>query len=378
MESQQPPQRIVIIRPSALGDVCRTVPVLASLRRAWPDATIDWVVQEEYAAAIETHPFLNEVIRFPRARLAKWWRSAGGLKDALRWLGALRARKYDLVLDCQGLGRSGLMSFATRAPRRVGLRTARELAWLGYTVRAPRHPTAPMPGHTVDQMLLLIEELGVAIVRDMRLYVSEAHLRWWDHHRAELNVPSAPYAVIAPTSRWLSKRWPIERFAQLTEPLAKRGFGRAIVIGSPTELAQVHSLVSNAPTFITNLVGRTNIGQTMAVIAGADLVIANDSAPLHMAVGFDRPLVGLFGPTDPAANGPYQREECVVRGYHAAKSERINFKNPKLGDSLMRFISTAAVIQKIDDVMNRADHEKRERAKPQAAGASLAAERVAT
>lgn len=366
------PKHILIIRPSALGDVCRTVPVLSSVRRAWPRAGIDWIVQDEFTAALAAHPAVSDLIGFPRSRLAGWWKSGRALRDTWRWFGDLRRRNYDLVLDCQGLGRSGLMAFATRAPQRVGLRSAREFAWLGYNVRLPRQRATPLPVHTVDQMLLLVQELGIEVVRDMRLYVADDHQQWWKAQREELDLRDEPYAVIAPTSRWPSKRWPIERFAQLMEPLAKRGFGRVIVIGSPTELAQVHSLVANAPPFIVNLVGKTNIGQTMAVIAGAGLVIANDSAPLHMAVGFDRPLVGLFGPTDPAIVGPYQRADCVVRGYHPSPGETINFKSAKLGDSLMRFISTAAVIQKIDEVMSRADSGPRTHAKPQAA------ERVAT
>jgi ADP-heptose:LPS heptosyltransferase len=89
----------------------------------------------------------------------------------------------------------------------------------------------------------------------------------------------------------------------------------------------------------------------MAIIGEARIVIANDSAPLHIAVGFDRPCIGLFGPTDPAAVGPSRREDSVIRGYNAVGRPRINYKAAKLGDSLMRFISTTAVIQKIDGVL---------------------------
>ena len=348
------PQRVLLIRPSALGDVCRSVAVLASLRDAYPQATIDWVVQEEFAPAVAAHPALNQVIGFPRSRLARWWKDPRALAEAVRWFGNLRRRKYDLAIDCQGLGRSGLMCFATGAPIRAGLRSAREFGWLGYNLRLPRDRSTPLPVHTVDQMLLVIKEFGITPLRDLRLYAGEQDRAWWQSQRAAWREPQSPYAVIAPTSRWLSKRWPIERFAQLIEPLAARGFGCVCVIGSPGEAEQVQPLFapsvssSVAPGFLVNLVGQTTIGQTMAVIAQAGLVIANDSAPLHMGVGFDRPCVGLFGPTDPAAVGPYQRDDAVVRGYHASPGETINFKDPKLGDSLMRFISTVAVVQGID------------------------------
>jgi len=155
MNATDPPQprRILLVRPSALGDVCRTVPVLASLRQAFPDAGIDWVVQDTFVDAVRAHPAVDEVIPFPRRRLAGWWRSPRVAREAVRWFADLRRRRYDVVYDLQGLGRSGLMAFASGAPRRVGFRSAREFAWLGYTARhAPPHAE-----HVVDQMLELLE-----------------------------------------------------------------------------------------------------------------------------------------------------------------------------------------------------------------------------
>ncbi len=348
---QQVPQRILLIRPSALGDVCRTVGVLASLRQAFPNAAIDWIVQDDFAPAVQAHPAVDEIIGFPRSHFTKLGKGPGSLLAMLGWLRSLRKKHYDLVLDCQGLARSGMMTFVTGAKTRIGQRSAREFAWLAYNQRAPKDKSTLLPPHTVDQMFLLIEHLGIPVIRDMRLFVEQTHASWWDQQRENLGIASGPYAVLAPTSRWLSKRWPIDRFAQLIEPLLQRGFTGVVVIGSPSEASQVQPLFSGhdggrAP--LINLVGKTGIGQTMAVLAGAGIIIANDSAPLHIAVGFDRPCVGLFGPTEPAIVGPYQRNDAVVRGYHPGPGEKIHFKDAKLGDSLMRFISTATVIQAID------------------------------
>ena len=155
------------MRPSALGDVCRTVPVLASLRKWKPDARIDWVVNEAYSGAVQAHPALDEVVAFPRGRFDSWWWNPSVAMQVRRWLGELRHRNYDLVIDCQSLGRSGAIAWATRASRRVGFAGAREFAWLGYNVKHP------LPGlHTVDQMLSLLEAEGIEPVRDMTLYVA--------------------------------------------------------------------------------------------------------------------------------------------------------------------------------------------------------------
>src|SRR5690349_12966590 len=140
-------QRILIVRPSALGDVCRTVPVLASLRRAFPKAAIDWVVQEEFIPAVAAHPAVSELISFPRSRFAHWWRSPGCWPEIWRWFRSIRRRKYDLVVDCQGLGRSGLITFESKARHRVGLRSAREMAWLAYNHRVAS--SGPATLHTV-------------------------------------------------------------------------------------------------------------------------------------------------------------------------------------------------------------------------------------
>jgi heptosyltransferase-1 len=358
MADFRPPRRILIVRPSALGDVCRTVPVLASLRRAYPQARIDWVVRDTFAAAIAAHPALNEAIPFPRSRFARWWRNPAALGEMLRWFWDLRRRHYELVLDCQGLGRSGLISFLAGARRRVGYRQARELAWLGYNVRHPAHPER----HTVEQMLSLLREEGIEPVHDMRLYVAPADRDWWAHRQRQLGLAGLRYAVLAPTARWPSKRWPIQRWRQLARPLLDRGHQRLVVVGGPDESRQVEGLVdpaSEAASAIIDLVGRTTIGQTMALIAEADLVIANDSAPLHVAVGFDRPCVALFGPTDPALVGPYRRPEAVVRKYEPRPGETINYRDGKRGDELMRLIGVEDVLERVDAVLAGSDGGRR-------------------
>ena len=373
MATRPQPQRILIVRPSALGDVCRTVPVLASLRLAYPQARIDWLVQDDFVPAISAHPALGRVIGFPRAAFGRWWRSPPQAVAVIRWAAALRRGRYDLVLDCQGLGRSGLFTWLTGARRRVGHRGAREFAWLGYNVRYPR-PASP---HTVDHMLSLLAGERVEPVRDMRLYVAEEDKSWWSDRRNELGIADDSYAVLAPTARWLSKRWPIERWRTLIQPLFERGFEKIIVTGSPGEIEQVRGIetsdMDGPQQALVNMVGQTSIGRTMALIADAGLVIANDSAPLHMAVGFDRPLVALFGPTEPAGVGPYQRDESVVRRFEPAPGHVVNFKDSRLGDSLMRLITIEDVLIKVDEELARTEaaNEKNDRSagtSPQAAG----------
>jgi len=300
------PQRILLIRPSALGDVCRTVPVLVSLRRRYPDAEIHWLVRAEFADAIRAHPDLTAVVPFDRRGMKlrtffgrSGWRALRGLVDTIR------DAKYDLVLDCQGLARSGFFAWVSRAPHRIGYANAEELANLGYTHRVD----APRTWHTVDRMLTLVGALGVTPERDMRLYTPE-------ECRAEIprELEGARYAVVAPSSRWPGKRWPSDRFARVADALLTDGALDAVaVVASESERDQCGPVLSRTGGGIVDLVGKTTVGGLMAVIERSALVVANDSAALHMAVGFNRPMVGIFGPTRVELVGPYARERDVVQ-----------------------------------------------------------------
>lgn len=338
------PSRILLIRPSALGDVCRSVPVLASLRARFPAARIDWLVRDSFVGAVADHPALSAVIPFERKRIAigRLWRRDG--RAALAgFLRELARAGYDHVYDCQGLGRSGFFAWATGSTRRVGFRDARELGWLGLTDRID----VPRGMHTVDRMLALIEGAGVPAVRDMRLYTSPR-----DRSSLDPRLAGHRYAVIAPTSAWAGKRWPADRFASVArELLARDGDLRIAVVGGPGERDQCGALVDAAreDPRVIDLVGATSVGGLMAVIERSALVVANDSAAVHMAVGFDRPLVALYGPTRVDLVGPYRREADVIQA--AAPHGGNEHKDDAAGRAAMERISadrvSAACIERL-------------------------------
>ena len=161
--------RILIIRPSALGDVCRTVPILSALRRAAPDAAIHWLVQDSFAQAIEAHPDLDGIIAFPRSRLRGLLRRPQAWGEAFEFFRSIHQARFDLVIDCQGLARSGLMSLCSGAPRRIADRAARELGWLGANQRVD----VPSGVHEVDRMLALVAAAGGEADGDETLHVSD-------------------------------------------------------------------------------------------------------------------------------------------------------------------------------------------------------------
>jgi len=312
------PERILIIRPSALGDVCRSVCVLAALKDRFPNAQIDWLVQSGFEQAILHHPALNNAILFDRKAFGKQCKK-GKFGPVLKWLRQLKATKYDMVLDAQGLARSGFFCWKTRAPVRVGYRDAQENAWIFLNKRVE----APRSLHTVDRMLKLPQAVGADISKpDLRLYAGDDELS-----QVIIEYPER-YAVIAPTSRWAGKCWSIERFTELTQRLiARPEIDRIIVVGGPGErlsCAPLLELAEDHP-YITDRVGSTSISQLMAIISRAQLVVANDSAAIHMAVGFDRQLVALLGPTEPSLVGPYKHDHDVIR--HTNPKDDFHFRD---------------------------------------------------
>lgn len=324
------PRKILLIRPSALGDVCRTVPVVAALRARYPGARIEWMVQRGFEDAVRHHPAVNAVVPFDRRALGKQI-LRGHLGETRAFLRALRDAGYDMVLDAQGLARSAVFMGSTRAGVRIGYRQAQEGAWLA----ANRRVDAPRGLHTVDRMLRLAAAAGADVsTPDMHLYADPHALS-----QVILEYPE-PYAVIAPTSRWASKRWPDERFAQVArELLARRRVERVIVVGAPGERGQCPAclaLASDHP-LVTDRVGSTSVAMLMALIARASLVIANDSAAVHMAVGFARPTVALYGPTDTNRVGPYRLDSCVIQ--HRRPEDPIDHKNDAYAELMARITS---------------------------------------
>lgn len=327
MPPDKPPQHVLMIRPSALGDVSRTVPVLASLHRAWPEARIDWLVRDDFADAIAHHPALHAVIPFARRRLRAWWYHPKVTAELLGFLKGLKDHHYDAVYDLQGLGRSGLFSWATRSIHRVGPANARELATLGYNRPVKIDPSLT---HTVDRMLAVLEADGIEPVRDMRLYVGPEDRRWAGRYLGSHGLDEAPYAVIAPTAKWLCKCWPAERFAELADGLTEHGIGDGIVVGAPNERDQAAPVIQHAKQItLHDRIGKTSIGQFMALVERASIVLCNDSAAAHLAVGLGRRMVCLIGPTDPARVGPYRYDISVarpdgvdVRRYRAAPKDQ--------------------------------------------------------
>jgi lipopolysaccharide heptosyltransferase I len=289
----QLPQRILIVKPSAIGDVVHTLPVLNLLRKRFSAAHIAWLVTPACSGILDGHPQLNEIILFDRH---------GGVAAIREVCRKLRAGKFDLVLDLQGLLRSGIFTFATRAPVRVGFANAREMAPAFYNRRIE---VLNAEVHAMDRYLAMAEAIGCECGPVEYVWPTDDA----DRFAVKTMVGDRCYAVLLPGTNWATKRWPAEKFAALVEPLKNRFGLDTVIAGRGQDTAAMAALAGGA----INLTDKTTLRQLVALLENAAVVIANDSGPMHIAAALGRPLVTLFGPTNPVRTGPYQRQDTVVR-----------------------------------------------------------------
>jgi lipopolysaccharide heptosyltransferase I len=302
IELPQKIQKILLIKPSAIGDVVQTLPILNLLRRRFRDAKICWLLTPLCAGLLEGHPQLDDIILFERHRYASSWRDPGALMDLYELTRELRRREFDLVIDLQGLFRSGWLTRMTRAPIRMGFANARELAWLAYTHRVP---VPNVEVHALERYLSVTDLLGCGREPVEFHFATDANDR---EFAASLVAGIDRYALLFPGTNWPTKRWPVEHFAAIVKPLEERLGLKCLVGGGSNEL----ELARKIPGAI-NVAGKTTLRQLTALIERASLVISNDSGPMHIAAALNRPLVALFGPTNPIRTGPYKREGSVLR-----------------------------------------------------------------
>ncbi len=299
------PRSILLIKPSALGDICHSLPVLDFLRERFPHAAIHWLVNKPFAPLLETHPSLQSVLLFDRSAGKK---GIGSLFSST-WslVGRLRAVRPDLVIDLQGLLRTGFMSLATLAPVRIGLGDSREGSHLGYTHRIAIPPAVV---HAVDRYWQVAKALGATSATPLpRLPIPPA---WKDEADRILAGLPRPWTVLGPGSRWVTKRWLPAHFAEIGRRIVAERGGSLILIGTPDEAELSREVNVTLGGRCIDLTGKTTLGGLTGILNQADLVVANDTGPLHLAVAVGAKVVSPFTCTSIAKTGPFGQLDRAV------------------------------------------------------------------
>lgn len=304
--------RILIIKPSSFGDVIHALPVLNGLRQRFPHARISWLVANSCAGLLEGHPALDEVIRFDRkhyGRLGRDWRAS---LDFINFVGDLRSRRFDLVVDLQGLFRSGFFALAAGARHRIGFANAREFGWAFYNHRVQvDNPDM----HAVERNYLFAEALGFAAIPIRFNLPVRADARESVRQLLAQNgiQPGEAYVVAGPGTRWETKQWPARHFATALSSIASQHALPIVLTGMVDERAVVDQVAAATAGHVVNLAGRTSLQELIALVEGCRVALMNDSGPMHLATALNKPVVAVYGPTSAARTGPYGRGENVAR-----------------------------------------------------------------
>jgi lipopolysaccharide heptosyltransferase II len=319
--------KILILKPSSLGDVIQALPVLRLLKLHFQDAEIFWWIDSALAPLLAGDPDLAGIVRFERKRWARppHWPE---MCRSIRWL---RAQKFDLVIDLQCLLRSAVFAWLANGKLLAGLDETREGARGFYDLAVPRKS---FHTHAVDWYLAVLPALGVPVHKNFQWLperpkiAAEVKRKWPagevrseevegrnSARTSSLSSHTSPrWIALQPGARWENKRWPANYFAELVRQLAgKFPEARFAILGNGEDKSLGEIISRAAPERCLNLCGETSLPEMIEWVRRCDLLVTNDTGPMHVAAALGKPLIALFGPTEPRRTGPYGQLENVLR-----------------------------------------------------------------
>lgn len=300
--------KILIVKLSSIGDVTHTLAALDSLKRGFPEARIDWLVEQSASGLLAGHPMIDDLMV---ARHRGWRRTPfKNLALAKR----LASKRYDMVLDFQGLFKSGLWVWLSRGRRCIGFENSRELSHVFLNDKAPAFD---IEKHAVDRYLELARYAGGAggDVSFPLLTGAEESSRVSVLLKEAGIGEGCEFFVVNPFARWVTKLWPGARFVEFLRLASKRLKMKAVVIGSAGDSVEAEAIVKGAGIGdkAVSLAGKTGLKELAHLLRIASFVVTVDSGPMHIAAAVATPTIALFGPTAPWRTGPYGPGHRIVR-----------------------------------------------------------------
>ena len=332
------PRRILIVRLGSLGDLVHTLPAAAALRRAFPEAELDWLVDEPHREFLELVPILTSLIVL-ESRGARGWLAARR---------RMRDRRYDMAIDFQGLLKSAALARLSGAARVLGFeRDALRESQAGWFYR--EQIPADDHGHVIEKNLRLAEAAG-ALRGPL-----EFPIRPVSSPKIETFIGglSMRYALVNPGAAWPNKRWPTDRLSAIAQHLRDKHDLLSVVLWGPGEAEAATAVVAGADG-AAQLAPPTGLRDLIELAQGARLMVSGDTGPLHITSALGVPAVALFGPTTPARNGPWDPDDISLSEYSACEChyQRRCVREPATW--CLAQISVGDVAQAIDTRLRRA------------------------
>lgn len=309
--------KILIVKTSAIGDVIHTLPALNALRRKYPEARIDWLVEEAAVDLLIGHKALDTVLV---SRRKAWIRDLRQGRVLAAWRGfadfvkRVRGTEYDLLLDFQGLLKSGIFVGLARAKRKVGFGRGMEHAEGSYIFLNEPIPPVNMNQHAAIRELLLLKAIGIESGEVVfALPVGEEQRERIAQLLAAQGIdPARPLVAINPMTTWETKHWRNERFARVADNLLNRGLA-VVFSGGPQDVGGIEEIRGAMTGTAASLAGMTTLTELAALYERVEVLITTDTGPMHLAAAAGAPVVALFGPTAPWRTGPFGEGHRILR-----------------------------------------------------------------
>ena len=303
------PQRFLIVRLSSIGDIVHTLPAVVALGETFPRAELDWVVERCHASLLRDNPYLHRLVELDTRGWRRRMRARTAFQEVRRGWRELRESRYDAALDFQGLWKSAVVTWCSGASERIGLigpRMREASAAVLYTQRV-----SPREGaHVVEESLALVERLGAHTEQwQFPLPRAEADDAYVQSKLAALHAQD--FIIINPGAGWRSKCWSPANYADLIRRLERTLPKQILLTGSPQEEEVISDILKEAGATGARYLPAT-ILQFIALARRARLFVGGDTGPLHLAAAVGTPIVGIYGPTDPARNGPFAPDDIAL------------------------------------------------------------------
>jgi len=338
---------ILIVKLSAVGDVVQSLPFLEALRRTYPQARLTWLVEEAAADIVIDHPRLDRVIVLRRKswlKDLKHGRILPALEGFRSFRRELRAEEYDLVVDLQGLLKSGILVYLSRSRRRLGFDRTRECSYLFLNERlAPYDPER----HALLRYLDVAAYLGADTGGTVNFHLP-VHPRSATEAAALLEGTRSPLVAVNPGAKWPTKLWPSASWTEVCRRLVREARVEVVLTGGPDEIAANRAIAAGVDGLV-DLTGRTSLKVLAEILRAADLVLCPDTGPMHLAAAVGTPVVALFGPTAPWRTGPFGPDHLVLRtGIECSPCFRKKCPDPRCLTALEPDLVFRSVLARLD------------------------------
>jgi heptosyltransferase-1 len=295
------PKKILIIKPSSLGDIVHSLPFLNALKESFPSSEIHWIAAKGFEGLLENHPMIKRLWIINKDKWKYLGRVKETFKEFVNLFRDLKKESYDIVIDLQGLLRSGLLTYFTSAPLRIGFKEAREGSTFFYTHKVECGKEV----HAVDRYMKIAFFIGCEI-KDIKFPMP---LIRESERIKKIKEELRDYAVIVPGARWKTKRWGLENYSRLISMLDIK----SVIVGSKSDEEMAKEIELSSRGRPLSLAGKTDLKELLSIIRGARFMVSNDSGPMHIAAALNIPVVAIFGPTNPVRTGPYGQKNIVLR-----------------------------------------------------------------